>query len=181
MKRVILPVMLTLGVIGGGAGCSRPPTEELMQAEAALQAAQAEGAEDYAPNDFKAAAEALADAKSKTESRDYDAARTSAVEAKQKADIAKASVGPERMKMRGEIETTLVIVTDEWSVLMDDARKKRLDPQARGTMDAAVIAFDSLATDIRENVEEEDYIGAMKSLKEARTKITEVNGLLEGK
>ena len=83
---LVLAVLITLSA------CSEPPTDELMQAEAAIQAAQAEGAEDYVADDYRAASDALSDAKSKTESRDYDAAKSSALEAKMKADIAKTKV-----------------------------------------------------------------------------------------
>ena len=41
-------------------GCADKPVEEMMQAETAIQIAQAAGADEYAAEDFSAAAAALA-------------------------------------------------------------------------------------------------------------------------
>ena len=79
-----------------------------MQAETALQAAQAAGAEDYVAADYNAAAEALKDAKSKTESSDYGGALASAIDARQKAEKSKAKVASEKLKVRGDLESTLI-------------------------------------------------------------------------
>ena len=180
-KRRHFPIVLVISFFIAGGGCGSPPTEELMQAEAALQAAKAEGAEDFVPNDFKAAAAALSDAKSKTESKDYEAALEAALDAKQKADMAKAKIGPEKLKMRGEIETTLVMVSDEWAALMSQAKKRRVKRKTKQMVDATREGFAALITDVQTKKEAEDYMGAMQSLKEARSTVSEVKSILEGK
>ena len=164
-----------------GAGCSGPPTEEMMQAEAALQAAQAEGAEDYVSDDYRAAAEALKDAKSKTESSDYEAALVSALDARQKADMAKSRVAAEKLKLRGDLESTLTGLGEEWDALMVSTRKKRLNRDTRTAVDAARETYSQLITDVRDRMDAEDYIAAMQVMKEARTKATEIRELVDGK
>lgn len=172
--RVLLSMVLGVFVIMIGVSCSSPPAEEMMQAETALQAAQAEGAETYAAMDYKAAADALADAKSKVESKDYDAAREAAVMAKQKADEAKAKVAPEKLKMRGEIEATMAALNEEWDALM----KQRLTRKTKAAVTAAREAFAAHVTDINGKIEAEDYIGAQKPMKEAQAKVAEVKEIL---
>ncbi|MBT5876181.1 MAG: DUF4398 domain-containing protein [Candidatus Latescibacteria bacterium] len=169
---LVLAVLITLSA------CSEPPTDELMQAEAAIQAAQAEGAEDYVADDYRAASDALSDAKSKTESRDYDAAKSSALEAKMKADIAKTKVVAEKLKLRGELESTLTGMGQEWDDLMTTAGKKRLSRAARTSLADTRKSYAALITDVQDHAAAEDYIGAMQILREARATATGVRELI---
>lgn len=172
---------LGLAVIVTFSACSEPPTEELMQAEAAIQAAQAEGAEDYVADDFRAASDALSDAKSKTESRDYDAAKSSALDAKMKADVAKSKVVAEKLKLRGELESTLTGLGQEWDDLMATAGKKRLGRADRTSLADTRTTYAALITDVQDRAAAEDYIGAMQILKEARATATGVRELIGSK
>ncbi len=163
-----------------GVGCSGPPIEEMMQAETALQAAQAAGAEDYVAVDYNAAAEALKDAKSKTESSDYEGALTSAIDARQKAEKSKAKVASEKLKVRGDLESTLTGLNQEWDGLVASNRKKHLDRAIKAELDAAYEAYAQLIADVRDRMEAKDYIAAMQVMKEARMKITEIRELVGG-
>ena len=87
VHRGVFPILLVSIVLCSG--CADPPVEEMMQAETAIQIAQAAGANEYASADFRAAAAALADAKSRTERKDYEGARASALDALQKSEAAK--------------------------------------------------------------------------------------------
>lgn len=151
-----------------------------MQAETALQAAQAAGAEDYVAADYNAAAEALKDAKSKTESSDYGGALASAIDARQKAEKSKAKVASEKLKVRGDLESTLTGLSQEWDGLMASTRKKRLNRVIKPAVDAARETYAQFIADVRGRMEAEDYIGALQVMKEARTKITEIRELVGG-
>ena len=74
------------------AGCAKPPTQEIADAENAVNAAAQAGAADFAPNDFNLAQNALADARSKVASKDYKAALAGAIDAKAKAEAAQAAI-----------------------------------------------------------------------------------------
>jgi len=149
----------------------------MMQAETALQAAQAAGAEDYVAADFNAAAEALKDAKSKAEISDYEGALESAIDARQKAEKSKAKVASEKRKVRGDLESTLAVLTPEWDGLVAATRQKHLDRDIKTASDAACEAYVQLIADVRDRMVAEDYIAAVQILKEARMKIAEIREL----
>ncbi len=161
--------------------CSEPPTEEMMQAEAAIQAAQAEGAEEYVSEDYRAAADALADAKSKSESRDYEAAKVSALDARQKADLAKVKVLAEKLKLRGEVESTLTALGEEWDELMASTARKRLNRDAKAGVAAGRKEYAGLIKEARARADAEDYVGSMQVLTEARSKANDVRAIAGGR
>jgi hypothetical protein len=161
-------------------GCSGPPVEELMQAEAALQAAQAADAEDYAPEAFRAAAEAMADARSRNERKDYEGARTSALDAKVKAETARAGVEKGRMRKRQEAEQALAALQEEWALLHRAVEETSRRATDREKMDTARSAFDTAVMDINHLMETGDYIGALAAIKAASEKIAAVKELIAG-
>ncbi|HMU96535.1 MAG TPA: DUF4398 domain-containing protein, partial [Elusimicrobiota bacterium] len=60
-------------------GCAKPPTIEITDAENAVNAAEQAGALEYATDNFQAAKDALSDAKTKVEAKDYKNALASAL------------------------------------------------------------------------------------------------------
>ena len=66
---------------------------ELDAAQVALDAAQQAQADVYAPDAYTRAKNTLADARAKVEQSDYEAAKTSAVQAKEQADQARSLAG----------------------------------------------------------------------------------------
>ncbi len=82
---------LSVGIFLIASGCAKkPPTQEIADAEAAIAAARDAGAEDYAPDEFRSAEELLAQARSEMDDEaTYREARTHAIQAKEKADIAR--------------------------------------------------------------------------------------------
>ena len=58
-------------VAAAAAGCADPPSKELHQAQGAIDAARAAGADSYATDEFTAAVEALARAEAAVGQRDY--------------------------------------------------------------------------------------------------------------
>lgn len=83
-------VLMVVGLMV--AGCAKPPTMEIADAENAVNAAAQEGAAEFAPNEFNMAQNALADARSKVASKDYKGALAGAIDAKEKAENAKAAI-----------------------------------------------------------------------------------------
>jgi hypothetical protein len=67
------------------AGCSEPPQKEIDQAQSAVEAARAAGAERYAADDFVAAVASLDKARAAVEQRDYRQALNYALDSRQRA------------------------------------------------------------------------------------------------
>jgi predicted S18 family serine protease len=87
-----LPIGLLLLLFA--AGCSEPPQKEIDQAQAAVDAARADGADKYAPDDYTAATIALQKAHESVDQRDYRQALSYAIDARQRAgDAARQAEG----------------------------------------------------------------------------------------
>ncbi|UCD85758.1 MAG: DUF4398 domain-containing protein [Deltaproteobacteria bacterium] len=81
---------LIVGIFLIASGCTKPPTQEIADAEAAIAAARDAGAEEHAPDELSSAEELLAQAKSEAEDEaTYREARNHAFQSKEKADLAR--------------------------------------------------------------------------------------------
>ena len=70
------------------AACGSPPDKEMHQAQGAIDAARAAGADTYAPDEFKAAVDALARAQDAVAQRDYRLALNNALDSRERAQNA---------------------------------------------------------------------------------------------
>ncbi len=93
------------------AACSEPPSKEMNQAQGAIDAARAAGAEQYAADELNAAINALAQSEVAVTARDYRLALAHALDSRERAqDAAKAAVDA-RAKARGDAERELAEAT----------------------------------------------------------------------
>jgi len=123
MNPVILkkPALTLLGAsLAVVLGCAKPPAQELADADGALATAVAAGAEQYAADDLNMAQDALAEAKSLSEAKDYKGAKTAAMDAKTKADAAKAAAE----------------IGKQAAMTEADERMKALEPEVQGAIEA---------------------------------------------
>ena len=98
----VLILMVSLTIFSS---CGKPPTEELAQAEKAVQEAKEKGADLYATELFREAENALLQAKAFARARGtYDAGKKKAVEAANLANQASLSAEQNRAKMKTEVE-----------------------------------------------------------------------------
>jgi len=93
MKNVRLSgmILLIFLVVIAFAGCAKPPTEELADAKLEFQKATDEGAQQFAPEQYMSAEEALNQANQLMEQRKYKEARKKALEALQLARQARSA------------------------------------------------------------------------------------------
>jgi hypothetical protein len=80
VRRILIAFLLL-----AAAGCSEPPQKELDQAQAAIDAARAAGAEREAADDFSGAVTTLQKAHDAVDQRDYRQALSYAIDARQRA------------------------------------------------------------------------------------------------
>lgn len=150
-----------------------------MQAESALQTAQAAGAEDFAPEAFKAAAEAMADARSKNERKDFEGARAAAVDATARANMARDQVESGKQKIKGEAEAGLTALMEEWKGIDRAISKTTLQGTDKEKMDMLRNGIETMIGDIKYLSDAGDYAGALAGVRSARGKIGQVTALLE--
>ena len=102
--------------------CADPPHKEMDQAQGAIDAARAAGAEQYAAAEFTAATQALKQSNEAVTARDYRLALNYALESREQAQNAARTAADTRAKLRGDVERSI-------------AEAKSLIAQARARMD----------------------------------------------
>lgn len=100
--------------------CAEPPHKEMDQAQGAIDAARAAGAEQYAATEFAAAAQALKQANEAVTGRDYRLALNYALESREQAQNAARTAADTRAKLRGDVERSIA----ETKALMAEARAR---------------------------------------------------------
>jgi hypothetical protein len=114
-------------------GCSEPPQKEIDQAQTAVDAAKAAGAETYAADEYTAAATALQKSHASVDQRDYRDALNYAIDARQRATEAAKQAGIAKAHTRAAAER---LVTE------CSARASQLDTDIRVAEGAHVAARD---------------------------------------
>jgi len=92
-----------LGLLGA---CQQPPTREIAAAEAQMEQARQAGADRYAPNQWREAQQALEQARTRIQTKDYRGALSSANEAADKARAAARASLPAKGVVRSSTEMT---------------------------------------------------------------------------
>lgn len=91
--------------------CGDPPNKEMDQAQGAIDAARAAGADRFATVEYEAATAALRDAHTFVEQRDYRQALNQALASREHAQNAAREAADARSRLRGEAEKAMADVT----------------------------------------------------------------------
>jgi hypothetical protein len=89
------------------AACAEPPNKEMNQAEGAIEAARAAGAEKYAAQEFTAAVDALRRSQEAVTQNDYRLALNHAIDSRTRAQAAAKLAVEARAKARGDAERSI--------------------------------------------------------------------------
>ena len=106
--------------------CASPPQQEIDQAQGAIDAARAAGAERYAAAEFKAATDALKQANDAVAARDYRLALNYALTSREQAQNAARTSADTQAKLRGDVERAMA----EARALIDQTRARLNGPGA---------------------------------------------------
>lgn len=181
--RSILSLCIALGLTFAVAGCAKPPQEELDAASSALSAAKAAEAEVYAPDTYRQATNAMNDANSKVEQKDYEGAKASAVQAKQLADKAATEAKANKSQITNEAQAIINRVAPGIS---DTRGSLSAAPRGKGADDD----LDQLNADLsqaeadlsgaRGNLSSGKAKDALAQARNAETKLSQVQGSVSG-
>jgi hypothetical protein len=161
----MLRTLCILSILVGVVGCGDPPHKEMNQAQGAIDAARAAGAEQYGPQELADAVDLLTRSEQAVASNDYRLALSLAIDSRQRAqDAARAAVNG-RARARGSAERTLA----ELNMLITQVRgrfeqpalaklPRRVLDHARQTMATAEKAMQEART----AVESDDYARAAR-------------------
>ena len=170
MRRV--PALLCALVLC--AGCSEPPQKEMSEAQGAIDAARAVGAEQYASAEYQAATAALKEAHDAVQQRDYRLALSRAIDASQRAQEAAKRAADGMVRARSEADAAIAAASTAVQQLhnrlkaAEAARVPRRD--IAGPVKAAADADASLQK-ARASLKTGDYIGARTTAQEMPSRI----------
>jgi hypothetical protein len=114
----VLPFIIWL------AACAEPPIKEMNQAQGAIDAARAAGADEYAPTEMAAAIDTLRRAEEAVAQKDYRLALSLAIDSRTQAQNAAKRAVDTRSSQRGDAERAVA----EVSTLIAHANGRLKDP-----------------------------------------------------
>jgi hypothetical protein len=110
MRRSLLCAALLAACLASA--CAVPPDKEINQAQGAIDAARAAGAERYAEAELAAATTSLTRANDAVAQRDYRMALNNALESREHAQNAARDAAANRARLRAAVERALTEITD---------------------------------------------------------------------
>lgn len=122
MLRVARRLALVMLVLS--AGCAEPPNKEMNQAQGAIDAARAAGAEKFAADEFKAAQDALRRSEDAVVAGDYRQALNHALDSRERAQNAAKLAVDGRADARGQAERAI----SEVATLLAQVQNQLKDP-----------------------------------------------------
>jgi hypothetical protein len=158
-------------------GCAEPPNKEMNQAQGAIDAARAAGADRYASSELAAAVDSLERSEAAVTQNDYRLALSLAIESRERAQAAANVAADTRAKARGaaerivtEANSMLTQVRDKWN---DEALGKLPRRTASDTRDTFAAAEKSMQ-EARAALEREEYDQATSRARAVSTQIREL-------
>jgi hypothetical protein len=168
--------------------CATPPSREMDQAQGAIDAARAAGADRYATAQYEGAVKALENAHTAVAQRDYRLALNHALDSRDRAQNAAKEAASQQAVLRSGAERRLGQVT----ALLDHARNSLTAAEAarvpRRSLNAARVAIgdaethlQKAGTDIQAGNYRESQDGLAESAKTLQTAIAEIETLSKGR
>jgi hypothetical protein len=147
------------------AACAEPPIKEMNQAQGAIDAARAAGAEQYAADEFRAAVDALRRSEEAVTQNDHRLALSLAIDSRERAQSAAKLAVEARSKARGDAER----VVAEARARLTQAHERLKDPAVarlpRRTLDSPTESLDAAQKSMQEAsaaLAKDDYGRAQK-------------------
>ena len=157
--------------------CASPPNKEMDQAQGAIDAARAAGADRYAADEFAAATTALKSATDAVAQGDYRLALNHALDSREQAQNAARVAADTRAKVRGEVERSIAEVQCAHRAGQRVDRKpggRTRTPRTRRTAQQVVTASTADVQKAGSAMQAEDYAGAQKLMTATKERLQKV-------
>jgi hypothetical protein len=177
MRRALVTIAALLLV-----ACTEPPNREIDQAQGAIDAARAAGADQYAVGEFGAATTALDRARAAVEARDYRLALNHALDARERAKEAARQAATRKAAVRSEAERQLVVATTALRGAEDRlkaAGNARVSAREVATLRKELQTADQALQKARAALGRDDYLGAQSLIINATNEIRGTSGRIE--
>lgn len=142
------------------AACAEPPSKEMNQAQGAIDAARAAGAEEYAAEELANAISTLEQSEAAVTARDYRLALAHALDSREHAQNAAKAAVDGRAKARGDAERVIAGVAtlvERLETRLDDPEIARLPRRARTAPEGTLAAARKALQEARAALENEEY------------------------
>ena len=155
-------------------GCAEPPNKEMDQAQGAIDAAQAAGADTYATTEYSAATEALRNANTAVAARDHRLALSYALESREHAQNAARGAADAKARVRVEVDhasTEITALVEQGRAELAAAERSGV-PRPRLELPAADLTAAAVhVQEAGEAVAAGDYLGASVALEGVRQRV----------
>lgn len=162
--------------------CGTPPHKEMDQAQGAIDAARAAGADRYAPDEYSEAVQSLQLANDAVGQRDYRLALSHALESREHAQNAARDAAVARARRRGDVERARA----EIDALLAQAQgrlatveKSRVPRRTVADLQQVLAAVTDDLQEAGATVEAEDYDAAQTALERIKARIAELIARLD--
>jgi hypothetical protein len=165
---------LALVIVILSASCAEPPNKEINQAQGAIDAARAAGADRFAATEFSAATDALKRSEEAVAARDYRLALNHAIDSRERAQNAAKMAVEGRADARGQAERAIAEVATLISraqAQLKDPDIARLNGRTLRAPRATVADAEKLLQKARSALATEDYAAITTALNGAAAKL----------
>jgi hypothetical protein len=155
--------------------CSQPPQKEIDQAQGAIDAARAAGADRYAADTFTAATTALQQSHDAVAQRDYRLALSRAVDANERALQAAKEAADGKARARSQAEqsvTTAAASVQQLQARLKAADAARVPAKALAPARRVLADAEGALQEARAAITAEDYLSVPSSVKGIPAEIT---------
>ena len=156
------------------AACAEPPNKEIDQAQGAIDAARAAGADRYAATEYTAATDALKRAQDAVAQRDYRQALNEALDSREHAQNAAREAADTRAQVRGEVERDMAQIAAliaEANTRMNAATRTRVPRRALEGARKEMAAVDASVQKAGAAMRANDYLAARMELQGVKERI----------
>lgn len=154
--------------------CASPPSKEMDQAQGAIDAARAAGADRYAVTEYTSATEALKNANAAVTARDYRLALNYALESSEHAQYAARDAAEAKARVRAEVERTTTSISELLATTrtrLAEVRTARIDPAVITQAESEIATADGALQKSGEAVTAGDYLAANQALEGVRERV----------
>ena len=172
MLRVVRCLALITAILS--ASCAEPPNKEMNQAQGAIDAARAAGADKFAAAEFTAAQDALKRSEEAVAAGDYRQALSHALDSRERAQNAAKMAVDGRADARGHAERAIAEVATLLSraqAQLKDADVARLNARTLEGPRSTVEATGIMLQEARTALKAEEYSGVSKALNGAAARL----------
>jgi hypothetical protein len=162
--------------------CGTPPHKEMDQAQGAIDAARAAGADRYATTEYQAATASLKLADGAVAQRDYRLALNHALASRDHAQNAAREAADTRARIRGEVERTMAEVAGllaQANGAVTAAEKARIPRRALTEARTTLAALNANVQKAGAAMKTDDYMAAQAPLAGIKEKIEAVIAALD--